>query len=366
MRLVLLAIGLSTCILNFALAEPVPGADDPAFLAPFQRALQGDDPTVLQEIHAAAEAGNEAALRALPTVLNWLPPSGSLAARKRYRTINTVPLDQAVATVSPVAAAWNSGKGIDAGALDKRADTLTAAGEFGKAAQLYLAWFAQSGFDPPVSPQSIRTQLPVFLLAERIASRLRHVNDPADDLSLQALLREDRFEGWLAAATLNRAANKNVAHLKRIAKVIATAGISVPVAKAKMQDALRIRDWFFEMPDKKDPGLAAPVAELLRGTPDFAPIEAMCQAICPETAPACEAAWLAAFAATSVPNESLVPEVALISTQEFFATPRGKSLLFPGILDFYQKAGALDKLLGTASQLDACLVTAAQASLADK
>ena len=73
MRAVLLALFLATPGLTSpGLAEPVPGTDDPAFRAPFDRALQGDDPTALLELHAAAEAGNVAALLALPAASDWL------------------------------------------------------------------------------------------------------------------------------------------------------------------------------------------------------------------------------------------------------------------------------------------------------
>ena len=70
------ALVITACLLASApSAQTLPGADDPAFRAPFERALQADDPTALAEIHAAAEAGNLAALRALPAVLVWADKS---------------------------------------------------------------------------------------------------------------------------------------------------------------------------------------------------------------------------------------------------------------------------------------------------
>ena len=68
MRAILLALVLATP----AWAGPPAGIDDPAFRAPFDRALQVDDPTALLELHAAAESGNTAALLALPAVGDWL------------------------------------------------------------------------------------------------------------------------------------------------------------------------------------------------------------------------------------------------------------------------------------------------------
>ncbi|MDZ7906259.1 MAG: hypothetical protein U5N55_11175 [Cypionkella sp.] len=101
-------------------AEAIQGSDDPNFRAPFERLLQGDDPTAVAEIYAAAENGNHAALLALPAVLTWMPPEGTLAERKRFRMVGGVPLWEAVAAASPVWAAWANGGDVEAGPIVPR------------------------------------------------------------------------------------------------------------------------------------------------------------------------------------------------------------------------------------------------------
>lgn len=366
MRQVFLVIALLFSANDAALGESVPGADDPAFRVPFERALQGDDPTALQEIYAAAEAGNEAALRALPTVLNWLPPQGSFAEKKRYRSINGVPLDQAVAAVSPVAAAWNSGKGIEARPFDKRIESLANAGEIGKASTLYEAWSGQERFNVPVSPDATRIPLPVFALASQLAFRLAYTNEAADELFTVDLLRKDRFEAWLALGQLTQVGTTNptrVPFLTKAATLLTRAGVDPSTSRTKMTEALALRNWYYASSDQKDPAQAEAVVTLLRGRPEFNRIEAFCGAACPETAQNCELAWLSVFSPDEGVSESLVPEVALISNNDFFATPRGASLIFPANLDMFARAGSLDRILAPAEKLDRCLADEARRSV---
>lgn len=366
MRHLLPGIALICCINTPAWSETIPGADDPAFRLPFERALQGDDPTALQDLYTAAENGNEAALRALPTVLNWLPPKGSLAEKKRYRAINGVPLDQAVAAVSPVAAAWNSGKGIEAGALDERAKTLAGAGEIGKAQALYQAWTAYVGLRLPIPLETADPPPALFLLTAMLGDRLLYANDPADNRIAAKLLREDRLEGWMVLATLffaDPASSSPRPDISKAAEIIAMAKIHPDLAVGKMKAALAVREWLVEWVGTRDPQNAEKIAAMFRGRPEFAPVEAYCHTTCPATTQACEAAWLFLSAPYSVESNSAVPEIALMSTEAFFASPRGVKLIFPqATIGNFAAVDMLEKFLISASKLDSCLSTAARAS----
>jgi hypothetical protein len=108
MRQVLLAVILAAA--TPASFELIPGSDAPSFRAPFDRALQDDDPTALADLHAAATAGNQTALLALPAVLIWLPSTGTLAERNRFRRIKGTRREDAVAATSTTATTWADGQ----------------------------------------------------------------------------------------------------------------------------------------------------------------------------------------------------------------------------------------------------------------
>jgi hypothetical protein len=365
MRKVLPTLALLCGLPHPVWADPVPGADDPAFRLPFERALQGDDPTAVQEIHAAAEAGNEAALRALPTVLIWLPPKGTLAERNRYRKVNGVPVEEAVAAVSPVAAAWRGGRGDEAGPVLDRARMLGGAGEIGKAHALYRAWFGY--FVPAMPIRMTEPPPPLFLFSAILASRLVYANDPADGPFAAQLLRDDRMEGWLALHWFNLQGLSDIVppgdHFTA-EKIVLTANIEMDAAASKMQGAGAIVEWYRAAPGDRDPAMAAEVASVLRGRAEFAPVEAFCSATCPQTAPACEAAWLYLMAPYEVDSDSRVPEIALIATEDFFATPRGESLVIPrDIIAGRYDASVLGGFLDTTNKLDACLARSVRSSL---
>ena len=367
MRILLLTIAIICGFDSPSWAEAISGADDPAFRAPFERALQGDDATALREIQAAAENGNEAALRALPSLLNWMPPQGTFAERKRFRAINGVPLEKAVAAVSPVAAAWSSGRTSDAGALDARAKKLVDAGETGKAHALYREWLSRTGLLLPISLKTAVPPPPLYLFTAMLVDRLTYGDDPADGHFLAELLRNDRPEGWLTMGALffGRPSTPPQPGFLTAEQIIASAEIDPFVAGTKMTNAREIIVWNQEWVGKRDPEKAGTAAAFLRGRPEFAPVEAFCRATCPDTAAACEAAWLFLSSPYEINSDASVPEVALISTDAFFATPRGARLIFPpATIGFYAKSGVLEKVLAPAATLDSCLADAARTAVA--
>lgn len=115
------------------------GADDPAFRQPFERALQSDAPQALRDLHAAAKAGNTAALLALPTGSGWLRGTLPFADRKALSHVNGVPLAEAVTAADPTAALWNMGdRGTDPASQLQSSFGLYAAGEDDKATLQFL------------------------------------------------------------------------------------------------------------------------------------------------------------------------------------------------------------------------------------
>ncbi len=150
------AILLAFFLVAPAVADPIQGLDDPAFRLPFDRALQGDDPTALKDLHAAAEAGNQAAILALPMVSDWLRATLPFAERKPLARVNGLPLAQAFAAAGPVAALWAMGDlGPDTDVLLDRAFALYDAGEPDKATQLFMSWVNQTGGHHPLPPASL-------------------------------------------------------------------------------------------------------------------------------------------------------------------------------------------------------------------
>ena len=72
-----------------ALADPLPGAADPAYLAVMDRAMTADDPQTLRDLHDLAVAGNAAALVALPTVEGWMASAVNRQERREHRSMIT-------------------------------------------------------------------------------------------------------------------------------------------------------------------------------------------------------------------------------------------------------------------------------------
>lgn len=344
-------------------AQTIAGADDPAFRLPFERLLQGDDPTALQEIHTAAENGNHAALRALPAVLNWVPPKGTLAERKRFRNILGVPLEKAVSAVSPMAAAWQSGKDIEGGPIDARVKQLARLGETLKAQHLSSIWL-HAGYwdeiplDGPAPPS-------LFLFSFLLLDRLQRGDDPANGLFLAQLLAKDKAEGWLTLARVLTSSDSKPMpkDFMTLEQIVNTSGVDVDVAGKKLTELNALQFWYHDWVGNRALDTALTAASILRGRPEFSPVEAFCKATCFSSAQACEAAWLFMSAPYEVPSDNRVPEVSLVPTKVFFATPRGADLIFKQI-KMFQKEGVLDRHLQKAEKLDSCFVRAAKAHVA--
>ncbi|MGL5009738.1 MAG: hypothetical protein ACRC6I_07620, partial [Paracoccaceae bacterium] len=135
----------------------------------------------------------------------------------------------------------------------------------------------------------------------------------------------------------------------------AAAGVDQPSAMTRMQESLVIEGLLEPLPTNRNPADTAAAAALMRGRAEFRPIETFCQAQCPETAPACEVAWLQAFGYPFGANENAVPETALVPPDVFYATPRGADALMPTTLDRFREPDLLAAVMSHIGATDACL-----------
>ncbi|HMS96295.1 MAG TPA: hypothetical protein PKA03_13960 [Tabrizicola sp.] len=362
MRSVLLAFLLATP----CLAEPVSGLNDPAFRAPFDRALQGDDPSALAELHAAAEAGNQAAVLALPMVSTWLQTTVPFAERKKLARVNTVPMAEAFLSADPVAALWAMGEiSTETDMLLDRAYALYAAGEADKATFLFMTWVNQTGgygslpqgfFDHPVPPWAMAQ----VLWGQLIDTGFTPIAE-AEALVVQRLLADDPA-AWIALAGfagLHRTDGEK-ADTARLTAIFKAAGIAQDEAARRMQAAVPVLKVMRYQP------IDAETAELavgaLRAEPEFRPLLALCASACPGSQDRCTKAFVAAFGHPYGRATTAQPLTSLISADEFFATPRGRQLLLRSTMGVLGDDPASSPILAAAREIDVCLADAVLAA----
>jgi hypothetical protein len=354
----LLAVLLSTP----TLAEPIQGLDDPAFRAPFERALQGDDPTALIDLHAAAEAGNIAALLALPTVNLWLRQTLPFAERKALGRVNGVPMAEAFAAADPAAALWAMGDpGTDADAMLSRAFALYAVGEADKATFLFMTWVNQTGGYDDLPAGFFDNPAPPWATANVIWGRL---NDTVFAPAVEAdAIVVDRLEAkdpaaWLALAGFAGLHRTDSAppDTARLAAIFKSAGIPQDEATRRMLEAVPILKAMRYEP--VDPATAAAATALFRTEPEFQPLLTLCATICPKTAAQCTTAFVAGFGHPYGRVTLAQPLTSLISTEDFFASPRGRQLLLRSTLGKLGDNPATSPALTATRDIDACLADA--------
>jgi hypothetical protein len=363
MRALLLALFLATP----ALADPIPGLDDPAFREPFNRALQGDDPTALLDLHAAAEAGSTAALLALPVVSDWLRSTLPFSERKKLARVNGVPMAEAFAAADPVAELWAMGDiGIDANALLTRAFSLYAAGEADKATSLYMSWVNQTGGYGPLPPDFFDHPAPPWATSHVMWGRLNDtVFAPpveADALVVERLKSNDPA-AWIALAGFAGLHRTDAAppDTARLAAIFASAGIPQDESARRMQDVVPILKVMRYEP--VDPATAKAATTLFRNEPEFQPLVILCASICPQTKDQCAPAFVAGFGHPFGHATLSQPLTSLISTEDFFATPRGRLLLLRSTQGQLGDDPAASPALAAARAIDACLADAVLAAL---
>lgn len=358
MRAILLALVLATP----AWAGPPAGIDDPAFRAPFDRALQVDDATALLELHAAAESGNTAALLALPAVGDWLRATLPFSERKKLIRINGLPLAEALDAADPVAALWAMGEpGTDMDALLQRAFALYDAGEVDKATSLYMTWINQTGGYGPLPPDFFDHPAPPWATAQVLRGRLTDTvfAPPVEaDALLVDRLKADDPAAWIALAGFSGLHRTDAPppDTARLAAIFASAGIPQDEAVRRMQDTVPILKVLRYEP--VDPATAAAATEVFRIEPEFLPLLTLCATTCPASADQCEIAFVAGFGHPWSRATTAQPLISLIPTKDFFATPRGRQILLRSLTGQLGDDPAASPRLAATRQIDACLAEA--------
>ena len=355
---ILLCLALATP----AVAEPLPGADDPGFTAAFDRLLASDDAAALRSLHDLAAKGNTAALLALPLAARWLPPP--LPDRMALRRLGDDWVRDLGQAAHKPAALWQDGD-ISTDMADQldRALWLYELGENRKADALLKAWYNHmpqaAALPDGLTDLNAAPVLTTLILLDHLTRGDRKALAP-----LQDLLDQDRIEGWMVLAELTD-------HYPVSAGPPIQANLRLgPNIAARLIDgrhALRLL-WHEEPPPPLPPQtLAMALADLLP-RPQFAPVRAWCAAFCATSAPACAAAFVTLLGA---PHHSVTPSTplaGLMAEADFFATRRGEQvLLAAGVrhrlgLDLVQDAaGPLpqDPAWRAARATDACFADGA-------
>ncbi|MGL4235711.1 hypothetical protein [Tabrizicola sp.] len=363
------ALALLLCLAAPTFADPIPGLDDPAFRDPFERALQGDDPSALRDLHAAASGGNTAALLALPFVSEWLRAKVPFAERKTLFYINGVPMPKAFADADPVAALWNLDElGSDTDALLDRAFGLYAAGEPGKATGLFMTWLNQTGGNGDLPPGFFNHPVPPWAMAFVLKARL---GDPSGteaegvDALMVDRLRANDTAAWLAIVDnlgLEQI-DAPIVYNDRLADTFDAAGIAPDEAMRRMQEVIPLMLATSRGNQILDPNTAKAATAALRADPEFQPLLAVCATTCPASQDQCATAFVAAFGHPPGGVTRVQPLTSLISTEDFFATPRGRLILLRSTAGQLGDDPATSPALAAARDIDACLADAILAAL---
>ncbi|MCU0904041.1 MAG: hypothetical protein MUE83_09225 [Tabrizicola sp.] len=337
-----------------AQAEMLPGAEDPAFRAALTTLLAKDDPAAVASLRDLAEAGNTAALVALPFALQWVPPTGNLKEKNAQRMVGGLKAQDAAAAAHEATALWNTGQVLTVDDLADRAAGLLALGEPEKAAVLLSNWVNQTGGRGTLPPQLLSDDTPAmlgaFALSQRLIDAAFNGGPASDDAArLLSLMREDRLVGWLTYVHLLETAPEI---FDIIGSPLAGTGLSAGQIDRRLADARAVRSvWFgFARDDVPTPMLDAAFArEVLMGRAELRPAQRLCQAHCPDSLQDCESAVLAYPGQPFGSFEAVQPFASVLDPQEFAASDRGVFALIPLRSD---PAAATDR--ATAESIDAC------------
>jgi hypothetical protein len=341
--------------LCLALPAPAPaqmldGADDPAFQAALTTLLARDDPAAVASLRDLAEAGNAAALVALPFALTWVPPTGSLKEKNAQRMVGGVKAQEAAAEAHGATALWDGGDLGNPQDLADRTAGLLALGESDKAATLMAIWVNQTGDAGEALPQLLADDMPAMLGAFALSSRLTravfHEGDPqAAAALLLSQMREDRLAGWVAYVQLIESAPEV---FDILGNPLAGTGLSAAETEARIAAARAVRRVFYPFDDSPITAeMAALARETLADRVEFRPVATLCLAHCPETQSVCETAVLAYPG--QIRSVASQPFADILDPVDFAASDRGLATMIPPRRD---PAAAADR--ATAESLDAC------------
>lgn len=339
-----------------AQAQLMDGATDPAFRAAMDLALNTADPEAVAKLRNLAEAGNLAALVALPFALQWIPPKGSLAEKNAQRKVDGVPAQTAAAKAHAESALWANGL-IDTSIIGtddllRRSAGLSDLGEPEKAAFLLASWINQTGGSGDLPDTLFSPSTPAWIGALTLTFRLGlSDSSTADNDRLANLLAQDSPSAWIALVHLTERLHRSHASL---GDPLSRAGISTETASARLSAAQAMiavspSSWR-EVPVSAETAAQARMA--LADRIELEPTERLCRVHCPDTRASCETASLAYPGLLFGHYEAIQPFTSVLAEDDFYASDRGVLAMIPQRKD---PTAAEDR--ATAEGLDACYAT---------
>lgn len=334
-------------------AQTLDGADDPAFQSALTTLLSTNDPEAVTALRNLAEAGNPAALVTLPFALDWVPPTGSLKEKNAMRMVGGVKAQTAAAEAHGATALWNGGQGSAPDDLVPRVTGLIAVDEDSKAASLLSIWVNQTGALGEFPAVLLAPETPAWIgglaLSMRLVAGIVQDGPAPDDIDLlRSLLLQDQITGWVALASLTKTfPEMQVVVVNPIVQGV----LSEDFVKARLADANAILAVSPLAPREVPvPAATATLAlTALANRAELLPVSQLCQAHCPDSQAACQAAFLVypglPFGAFQVAQ----PFADVLDPAVFFASDRGLATLVPMRSD---PAAAADR--AAAETLDAC------------
>ncbi|MFZ1341450.1 MAG: hypothetical protein WAS26_20635 [Paracoccaceae bacterium] len=350
-------------------AETLPGLDDPAFRKPFERLLLGHDLPTLADLHAAAEAGNHAAVLAMPFALSWARFDPAKTRPAALFKINGQRVNLAAMALDPLAALWWQDATSDPADLLDRARAFYLAGETARGNAMLATWLNQTGGLGPLPDWLFDSPVPSWLTAALMRYRLKEITDAVPPQEADALvilrLQADDPAAWMALAGYADMDRPDPSPLPdeavaRIAAILTAAGVAPEDGQRRMAEAVPLL--LASSPLRDDPldaDTAAASVAALKGTPEFLPVETVCATACPQTAETCMVAFVAAFGNPMDRTVQELPFASLISPAAFFATRRGQTELFRSVRFQMGENPAISPAMVQARQIDACLADAA-------
>lgn len=347
-------LALLACLATPVQAEMLDGAEDPAFRAALTTLLAKDDPAAVATLRDLAEAGNSAALVALPFALLWVPPQGNLKEKNAQRQVGGVMAQDAAAQTHGPTALWNMGQFTTEQELPDRAASLLALGEPEKAASLLYSWLNQTGGGGDHPPELMSEDVPAMIGAYALTDRLRGAvyqggNPDQEAARLLTLMREDRLAAWTAYVQL---LDSDLKVFDIIGNPLAGTGLSAADTETRIEDARAVRAVWRAFVSGETPTPAATAIrarEVLQGRAELLPVSHLCQAHCPDDLATCEAAVLAYPGLIHPAFTILQPFASVLDPVDYAASDRG---VFTLIAQRRDPAAATDR--ATAEALDAC------------
>ena len=370
MRALIFVLALATP----AFADRLPGIDDPAFRKPFEQLLLGNDLHALHDLHAAAEAGNTAALLAVPFAINWFLPDRRKTDLNFLFKINGVRTLDAASAADPVAAiVWQRNMKARPSEWLDWSLKLYQAKETTTASNMLAIWLNQTGALGPLPDWLLDQPVPPRLLADILQFRLQDISGAVASADAEAFiierLRADDPAAWMAMAGYARMDHADTVPLPdltqaRIAGILAAVGVTPEEGQRRMEAVVPLL-LALKLPfgDVLNEETAAAVVQQLKGTPEFLPVEKLCNTACGTTSTACMTAFMAGFGYHRALTANTHPFVSLIEPAEFYATPRGQSeTLRATFFQMGQFPTASPPYLAV-REIDACLADAILAEL---